>query len=129
MTRGADWYGFHATIDPIDTATALQAALADPTQRWYGLRRVNALVASGALVGASAWNPNMHPRGKDGKFIEKFGWVRWFDPKTMKWSKGWVQDIDGSNGAITVRDLHGMPHEFPNAKNLYAEMKPKARLD
>src|SRR4051794_7165121 len=102
MTRGADWYSFHATIDPIDTATALQAALADPTQRWYGLRRVNALAAAGALIAAS-WNPNVHPRGRDGKFIERFGWVRWFDTGDLKWHTGWVSDIDPVDGHITVR--------------------------
>lgn len=126
MTRRADWFAFHATIDPIDTADALQAALADPQQRWYGLRRVNALAAAG-LVGPS-WNPNMHPRGRDGKFIEKFGWVRWFDTSDQKWHTGWVSDINPGDGTITVRSggdkLSGI-----SPKTLYSRPKPKALLD
>ena len=127
MTRGADWYSFHARIDPIDTAGALQAALNDPQQRWYGLRRLTALAATGALV-AATWNPNLHPRGRDGKFIERFGWVRWFDPKTLDWRTGWVSDINGADGTLTVRS-GGEKIEFPNAKNLYSRPKPKALLD
>jgi hypothetical protein len=123
MTRVADLYGFH--VDPIDTAEALHAALGDPQRRWYGLRRLAAVAASGALV-AQAWNPKMHPRGHDGKFIEKYGWVRWLDDKNQ-WRQGWVSDIDPVTGAITVRQ--GAQHlAFPNAKNLYAKPKPKASL-
>ena len=92
--RSTDWFSFHATIDPVDTADALQAALADPAQRWYGLRRVHALAAAGALTAASSVEPAAPPEGKDGKFIETFGWVRWFHPGTMKWRTGWVSDIN-----------------------------------
>jgi hypothetical protein len=123
----ADWYSFHATIEPIDTASALRVALADPEQRWYGLRRVNALAAAGALR-ADGWNPNMHPRGKDGQFIEKYGWVRWFNPETLNWRTGWVSDINGTDGTITIRS-GGEKFGGVNPKTLYSSPKPKARLD
>jgi hypothetical protein len=51
MSR-ADWYGFHVDIAPIVTAEDLQAALADPEQRWYAMRRLSALAASGAITAA-----------------------------------------------------------------------------
>ena len=125
MTRGTDWYGFHARIDLIDTPDALQAALADPTQRWYAQRRLRGLAASGALL-AVAWNPLLHPRGRDGKWIERFGWVRWLG-SDHKWRTGWVKDIDPTSGELTVRAGDG-EHSFPNAKNLYSKPKPKASL-
>jgi hypothetical protein len=127
MSRAADWFSFHATIDPIDTVDALHTALADPEQRWYGMRRIAALAASGAVVAAS-WNPNMHPRGRDGQFIEKFGWVRWFDADTLEWHTGWVSDINGTDGTITIRS-GGDKLSGVNPKTLYSRPKPKALLN
>ena len=125
MTRAADHFGYH--LDLIDSPDSLQAALADPEQRWYAQRRLHALGASGALLAAS-WNPLLHPRGRDGKFIDRFGWVRWLDPDTLKWRNGWVSDIDPMSGELTVRSGQ-QNHYFPNAKNLYTKPKPKASID
>jgi hypothetical protein len=122
-----DWYGFHATIAPITTADEFHTAFADPETRWYAQRRLKALAASGALVAAPLWNPNLHPRGHDGKFIQKFGWVRWFDQSDKSWRNGWVKDISPTDGKLTIRS-GGETLSFPNAKNLYAKPKPKASL-
>jgi hypothetical protein len=124
MSR-ADWYSFHVDITPIDTEEGLAAALADPDQAWYARRRLAALAASGALV-ATTWQEHLHPRGRDGKFIEKFGWVRWFDDD-LKWKRGQVRDIK-PNGLITVRESNGTTRDFQGAGKLYAQPKPKAKL-
>ena len=115
----------YAEIDPIDTPEALQAALNDPEQRWYGLRRLRALAAAGLI--AATWNPLLHPRGHDGKFIEQFGFVRWFD-KSGTWRSGYVTDIDGTTGVITVKGQGGDYFSFADPKKLYARPKPKARM-
>lgn len=39
------------------------------------------------------WNPLLHPRGADGKFIEKDSWVRWLNPGYGSTRRGKVLDI------------------------------------
>ena len=40
--------------------------------------------ASGALTAATKWAGDLHPRGRDGKFIEKLGMVELFDVKGLE---------------------------------------------
>ncbi|HEY9378969.1 MAG TPA: hypothetical protein VIQ02_17980 [Jiangellaceae bacterium] len=115
----------YAEIDPIATQEAFLAAWNDPQQRWYARRRLSALSAAGLI--AATWNPNLHPRGRDGKFIEKFGFVRWLD-STWVWRNGYVTDIDPTNGDITVKGQSGNYFTFTDPKKLYARPKPKARM-
>jgi hypothetical protein len=124
MSR-ADWYGFHVDIAPIVTAEDLQAALADPEQRWYAMRRLSALAASGAIT-AAIWQEHLHPRGRDGKFIEKFGFVRWLG-SDLQWRHGQVRDIS-ADGTIDVRSPDGNWYSFQGGSKLYSRPKPKARL-
>ena len=43
-------------------------------------REVNDLLAAAeGLIAARVFNPDLHPRGRDGKFIHKFGIVKLFD--------------------------------------------------
>ena len=124
MTRPVDRYAYH--IDLIDGPDTLRAAWNNPDTRWYAQRRLHALAATGALL-AVAWNPLLHPRGRDGKFIERFGWVRWLD-KNHQWQTGWVKDIDPLDGELTIRRRDGTNAYFPDAKTLYSRPKPKASL-
>jgi hypothetical protein len=106
----------------------------DPTDwpDWYVERRLRGGL-SAALMEAltAAWNPNLHPRGPDGKFIMKFGFVRWLDMDTKSWKAGYVRDIDGKTGDVFVRNAHGTEFTFSRdsaQKKLYARPKPKAKL-
>ena len=127
MTRGADWYAFHATINPITDATALQAALADPQQRWYGLRRIGALTATGALVAAS-WNPNLHPQRTRRQVHREVLLGALVRPEDARVADRLGVGHRRRHRQITVRSA-GDKIEFPNAKNLYSRPKPKALLD
>ena len=124
------------TIQPIrsddpDALEALRAALEDPDAHWYARRVLPHLIAAAtpemaALV--AAWNPLLHPRGPDGRFIKKFGWVKWLDG--LDWNTGFVSNIDGKNGNVTVMQA-GKPVTFTREaaqKKLYARPKPKAKL-
>lgn len=113
-------------LDHASPLVALQALWEDPDTRWYAQRRYGALAAAGVLVGAT-FNPNLHPRGHDGKFIEIFGFVRWFDTDKMTWRNGVVMGIQ-DDGHITVKGQYGDFFTFQNPKLLYARPKPKARM-
>lgn len=88
---------------------------------------------------AAAFASALHPRGRDGKFIEKFGVVKWLD-NLGRWNYGKVQNIvDEGNGVSDVQvrrsDLSGNPLEpgeleilHLKPKQLYAAPKPKASL-
>lgn len=108
---------------------ALTAALRNPSTRWYALKRLTSFTRLG-LISAGGWNPLLHPRGHDGKFIVKFGWVRALI--NGKWERGYVTGIN-SEGLITVEYDHGKTTKtytnFEASKSLYATPKPKARLD
>ena len=47
----------------------------------------------------AAWNPDLHPRGRDGKFIEVFGIVKLFDFK-FKTKSGKDIDLNGRRGKV-----------------------------
>ena len=114
---------FDLRVDQITTEN-FAAIAANPETRWYAQRSLRRLAP--ALTAAGEWNPLLHPRGKDGKFLERFGWVRWLD-KNFNWQEGWIQDIDPNTGELSVRS-GGSTNKFPNAKNLYSRPKRKARL-
>lgn len=48
------------------------------------------------------WNPLHHPRGRDGRFIEVYGWVRWLS-ETGTWRRGRVSAIDKKTGTVSVQ--------------------------
>ena len=84
------------SVDPIyqndpRALTLLAAALEDPDAHWYAKRILPALTAAATpeeLALVAAWNPLLHPRGPDGKFIRKFGWVKWLEG--AQWKTGYV---------------------------------------
>lgn len=122
-------YDIDAIDLSIDGALQLQKSVHDADASWYWTRRMRALTKAG-IIAAVDWDPNLHPRGRDGKFIETLGWVRWlFDGK---WRRGRVTLVDG-DGTITVRqavtgkELKFTPKEA--ARTLYAAPKTKATID
>lgn len=104
----------------LDTARAL-----DPIHGWYARRRITALTAALSKLDFE----RLHPRGPDGKFIEKFGFVRWLFGGT--WRRGEVRDIKPNGSVMVAPDVD--PNtliEFNNpSKTLYAVPRPKAQLD
>jgi hypothetical protein len=108
----------------------LDEAAADSTKRWYALKRLAAFNRLGLTAAGRKWNPLLHPRGPDGKFITKFGWVRLL--VDGKWQRGYVKDI-GADGTVTVEMqrtgvVRNLTHDEAS-KSLYALPKPKAHLD
>lgn len=106
----------------------VEAMLDDDSTRWYALRRMRALQAAGLLPSTAAgWDAKMHPRGRDGKFIEKLGFVRWLE--NGAWRRGQVQGIE-PDGSVTVKDKNG---EFINiakpSQQIYSLPRPKGMLN
>lgn len=100
--------------------------LSDESTRWYALKKLSKFNKLGLTAGAN-WNELLHPRGPDGKFITKFGWVRFLD--NGKWVRGFVNNIDDA-GNLTVSTDSEL-RTFTNyeaSKMLYALPKPKALL-
>lgn len=56
---------------------------------------------------AGVWREELHPRGRDGRFIEKFGFVRLFrsPSSTRSYATGRVDRIEGDG--VVVRTLRG----------------------
>lgn len=79
-----------------------------------------------ALVAAPrSWDPDLHPRGKDGKFIEKFGFVKWLT-KLGDVETGQVIGIDDRDH-IKVKRPDGSTVN-KRARDIEATSKPKAKL-
>lgn len=78
------------------------------------------------VTAAAMWDPDLHPRGRDGKFIEKFSWVRWLIGTT--WNTGQVVGND-KDGSVTVRGTDGVEHRISTpTKSLFSAPKRKAKL-
>lgn len=87
------------------------------------------LIAAGAFRRRrAAWNPLLHPRGANGRFIEKGGRVKWRDKDSAQlWRVGDVIDIT-AKGQVKVRDTDGNV-AIRDPKTLYTVPKPKARIN
>ena len=83
-------------------------------------------------VTAAVWNPDLHPRGRDGKFIEKLGWISWTNPDGSK-GRGQVDEIrpdptqPGRPDIIVNFDDAGQRHIF-KPDEVDTEAAPKASL-
>lgn len=85
-------------IDIPETLDDVKEMLSDPDRRWFARKRLNVLARTGLI--AAIFDKTKHPRGKDGKFIEVGGWVRWLVGLGV-WKTGKVTNIS-ANGDITV---------------------------
>ena len=112
------------TVNTLD----LEAMLDDDGTRWYAERRLRALQAAGLVVTTAAgWNDKLHPRGRDGKFIEKFGFVRWIE--NGHWQRGQVMSIN-DDGHVTLRKKDGSTVDIPKpSQQLYSLPRPKGVLN
>lgn len=114
----------------IDPAASLRDLYVNPTTRWFAAKQAAKLIARG-VVAAGEWNELLHPRGRDGKFINKFGFVRWFDVATGKWRRAMVKDIGESGTLFTVttdtKESVVFPHEAIS-KKVYSAAVVKAQL-
>ena len=84
-------------------------------------------------VTAAVWNPDLHPRGRDGKFIEKLGFVELFGvPEHEDGTRGQVKDIvpnpDRPGDPDIVVTVNGKD-VTTRANNLNEGAQTKARLD
>lgn len=115
----------------IDLGASLRDLYEDPKTRWFAVKMASREVARG-LVAAGEWNELLHPRGRDGKFINKFGFIRWFDIDTNKWVRGMVENIaeDGSLTVVTVGNYKSKKFTHDEiAKKVYSAPVTKAKLD
>lgn len=112
------------TVPVVDDPAAARALLVDDlSSGWYARRRLAALTAALDFE-------KLHPRGPDGKFIEKFGFVRWLVGGL--WRRGQVVRIDEDGVAVQGTNPDGTVTQttFTNpSKQLYAVPSPKAQLD
>lgn len=116
-------------LEATDDATTLIAMTAEPTQRWYARKRLKAMAQQGLV--AATWNPLLHPRGRDGKFIEVGGWIRWFEAWSGLWRTGQVAEINPDNGTVSIANKDGAIITYFKSNEvgqLSAAPKPKATL-
>jgi len=94
-------------------------------------------VASAPITAAvGKFDPSLHPRGADGRFIEKFGIIKFLSPKGT-WNYGKVEGIEkDQTGTVKVTvtpstlsgtKLSGEPKDLL-PKQIYHAPKPKAHL-
>lgn len=88
----------------------------------------NGLVAAGLAFSARIAFNLLHPRGANGRFIEKGGDVRWRDAKAgHMWRRGTVTDIN-KDGTVAITMSNGTSLS-KNPKELYTAPKAIARLN
>jgi hypothetical protein len=127
------------TYQTIDTRAILAAAAVLPPVR--GLQTTGGVIQSGTVAAAipgqqtgqfhvvrhalsDAFNI-LHPRGGDGRFIDKGGSVKW-KTDTGLWMRGTVDKLDAS-GNIDVTGSDGVKRTIP-AKKLFSAPAPVAKL-
>lgn len=88
----------------------------------------NGLVAAGLAFSARLRFNLLHPRGANGRFIEKGGDVRWRDKKAgYMWRRGTVTDIN-KDGTVAIKMSNGESFS-KDPKELYTAPKAIARLN
>lgn len=111
--------------DNIDASVQelIEAPVAASGLEWY--RRKRHLTLGLVAAPRRKFNPLLHPRGRDGRFIRKFGWIKWF--ADSQWMRGQVIDVDGNTGLLKVR---GSDHKVNsvNPKVAITTRPEKARM-
>lgn len=83
-------------------------------------------------AGMVDWDPSLHPRGRNGQFIDKWSWVKWLDPLTADHGRGQVIGVannptDPKDPIVTVEMTGGVTRDI-EASRLEAAPRPKGRL-
>lgn len=91
----------------------------------HALASEEGLVAAGFRVVKNAAFELLHPRGGDGRFLNKNGHVRWRDDAGL-WKRGTVTDIS-STGTVTVTDTAGA-QSIRKPASLFGTPAPRATL-
>lgn len=102
------------------TPETLQGMLDHEDTRWFAERRL-------ALLAGSQWSPDLHPRGPDGKFIEKWGFVRWL--VDGMWERGRVENILPDGEIIVAPDNDRSNLVTLKTNRAYSLPTPKGHLD
>jgi hypothetical protein len=98
----------------------------------------SALLRVEQMVAALRWNPSLHPRGRDGTFIERGGWVRglftWDDKKKAKSPVaaqviGFSEDTDNPEDPFIFVERSDGRAGWARASEVETAAAPKARLD
>lgn len=94
----------------------------------------NAAAATTAVIAAVIKDPEferLHPRGRDGRFITKGGYVKFLDIKTSMWRRARVDDFtDDGRVKVSWNGAEGKRVEEVMKKNwLYHADAPKATLN
>jgi len=124
VTHGPGWEDekTYITVDDEYGNNVMYASLADDGTGWEKLGLFNSIEVTPLLepiVAAPAFEPWEHPRGADGRFINKFGIIKFL--KNGKWKYGQVKDIlkgsdDKAELKVQPSDLSGTP--TPGEKEL-----------
>lgn len=123
-------------LQPVDRIDFDRVAALEASAHARGVDLIT-ILSSGAIM-AAAWDGDMHPRGKDGRFIELMGWVNVDRGSGFEDSRGQVTDIspDPDNPGkpkITVdfkdRDGKTIKTEVLTPDKLSAAAPQKARLN
>src|SRR5690606_22056760 len=112
-------------LDEHADADSLLSMVKDPEQRWFARARLASLAARGLLANG-VWDPKLHPRGRDGRFIRKFGWVRWL--ANGRWLSGQVRSIDPDTGNISVQRLVPKDGGYVTVDTVFTPSGIKGRL-
>lgn len=126
-----DWVAALATR-PVDTALVAslerEARVAEVDLLGSMEDDLEALWPDEAVVAAvrRGWNPDLHPRGRDGRFLEKLGFVRFLFGSVRDKASG----VTGGNGNSSylrgqVADIVPDP-EAPGSPNIYVKVDTPA---
>ena len=99
--------------------------LGNDETRWYALRRLRGFTTAG-LVAGTLWNPDLHPRGPDGKFIEQWGFIRWL--VDGMWERGQVENILPDGELIVKPDSDPGSPTILKVNQAYSLPTPKGHI-
>ena len=78
------------------------------------------------MVAGTLWNPDLHPRGPDGQFIEKWGFIRWL--VDGKWERGQVENILPNGELIVQPDSDPGSPTILKVNQAYSLPRPKGHI-
>ncbi|QEM41547.1 hypothetical protein SEA_FORZA_78 [Gordonia phage Forza] len=72
-----------------------------------------------------------HPRGADGRFIHKGGWIKWIDPTTGLWNRGEIDSWTTGANKKTILKVKRPNGQFTSVSNdrAYGARSPVATID